>query len=166
MVEVNDADLHISNRGVKIVTQCGKVETAVKHFQHMPWNMTMYPISPPPGAPGNHQTRILHWLDVPDGTRRVKMGGDIDLYMGGDLVERNFDCNQHGFMLAGCHCPNSTHQRRVTSEARLTPLWTVSVELEEQIKPRDTPTGRINSNRRLVGLLWRRTQRPPPDGPR
>ena len=45
-VEVNDADLYISDRGVKIVTQCGKVETAVKHFQHMPWNMTMYPIYP------------------------------------------------------------------------------------------------------------------------
>ena len=47
MVEVNDADLHISDRGVKIVTQYGKVETAVKIFQNMPWNMTMYPIYPP-----------------------------------------------------------------------------------------------------------------------
>ena len=46
MVEVNDAGLHISDRVVKIVTQCGKVEMVVKHFQHMPWNMTMHPIYP------------------------------------------------------------------------------------------------------------------------
>ena len=38
---------------------------------------------------------MLHCLDVPEDTRRIQMGGNMNIYMGGDPVERNFECKQH-----------------------------------------------------------------------
>ena len=64
------------------------------------------------------------------------MGGDIDLYMGGDPVDRNFDCKQHNICSVQ-HTDIHTDRSRSLDVGAIeqTNRLAIEVNIEGQISP-------------------------------